>query len=61
VATHLVSPWSKGLFKKAVIESGPIGLPFNQYGQKNKVSARCTTSTILTPISPLFPSIIARI
>ena len=34
--SHLVSPLSKGLFHRAVIESGPLGLPFNQYGEDNK-------------------------
>ena len=36
VIGHLVSPWSKGLFHKAIIESGPLALPFNQYNSPNK-------------------------
>ena len=36
VISHLVSPLSQKLFHKAIIESGPLALPFNQYKNPNK-------------------------
>ncbi|QDZ24917.1 type B carboxylesterase [Chloropicon primus] len=36
VISHLVSPLSKGLFHRAIVESGPLSIPFIQYGRDNK-------------------------
>ncbi len=40
VITHLASQASTGLFHRAVIESGPLSIPFNEFGSDNRYYTR---------------------
>ena len=61
VLTHLASPFSTGLFHRAVIESGPIALPFNEYGKTNRIyekfvsEAKCSDSHDVMSCLQLLP------